>query len=66
MPASTPRSDQGHPAVVRAEVLPESRLFATKKQAWEGLYVAYIGKYLSSLRKLTDDIVLTAGFETQL
>src|SRR5262249_48868657 len=41
MPASTRVSDHGPPAVAPADVLPEARLLATHKQAWEGLYVAY-------------------------
>jgi AraC family transcriptional regulator len=41
MPAPTRVSDHGPTAVAPADVLPEARLLATQKQAWEGLYAAY-------------------------
>ena len=41
MSAPTHVSDHGPPVVAPADVLPEARLLATHKQAWEGLYVAY-------------------------
>lgn len=41
MPAPTQGSGHVPTAVAPADVLPEVRLLSTKKQAWEGLYVAY-------------------------